>query len=193
MKRLFQIELNDAVVFNGQRLAFHNEYILHENGAFYSPEGQRLVGDAIADGPNGAVLIPVRRLASAMQFRPEETDLRFLFPGDPEFSGRGDGGIRALVYDDSRRFEIELDATLWLMHADDETLIKLHRKDYSRCEAADSVAEYFERLNPRVAQFFAQKGEYGFEVEIDSEAAQSWLRDNNPVLLSRMLEAAAHV
>jgi hypothetical protein len=93
--------------------------------------------------------------------------------------------IEAEAHSDDRVHEVVFDAEPWFDQALDDEILDLVDIGYSHDYAADYVAEYFEDSDPRLSALFEyarRMFNVGFEVVVDSAAAEAWLRTHRPHL-----------
>jgi len=98
--------------------------------------------------------------------------------------------VLAEIYSDTRFIERDVDIRPWLMEAAPEDILDLAEDDWDYGERADQVAYALESAgDPSAIALFHYLGLHpttasgdtvGFEVDVDSEAAVRWLRENRP-------------
>ena len=90
--------------------------------------------------------------------------------------------------------EAEFDATPWFEQASPADIINLAECGWGGDYAADSVAEYMDKMIPDVTDMFTyirlrqKKSPVGFECHVERESAMQWLEKNKPSLFLKISE-----
>lgn len=100
--------------------------------------------------------------------------------------------VRAEAHSDDYKFQVEFDAYPWFKQASDEELVELAGEDFGQSLPADRVAQFMEGKVPELKKMFAylrsdkakrRPERIGFEVIVNSNDAEAWVRQNRPHLL----------
>lgn len=97
--------------------------------------------------------------------------------------------VPAEVHSDDRIIEVEFDASEWLAQASEQEIMDLAECGWGGEEAADVVAEYFQKKNPDIDKLFDylhlvkdKKNAPGFECHVDEDEAIYWLVNKRPAI-----------
>ena len=97
--------------------------------------------------------------------------------------------IPAEVHTDDHVIGVKFDAVQWFQDADSRDIQSLAECGWGGDYPADAVAQYLVNFNPEIERLFnylhahnsSSVGEIiGFEVQVDEQAALSWLVSNRP-------------
>lgn len=101
--------------------------------------------------------------------------------------------IPSEVHTDDYCYQFDFDALPWFEQTNDEGIVALCNCGWGGESAADSVARFCERHDPRLTVLFdylarSRSNTIGFECYVDSDAALVWLREHRPALAATLQE-----
>jgi len=103
------------------------------------------------------------------------------------------GGISAECHSDDRVVEVEFDATRWFQEASVDDILDLARCGWRGDIPSDQVAIKMADVNEEIAEMFeyvhivGKRTTMGFECSVNEDDAMSWLADNRPDVLNKMM------
>ena len=96
--------------------------------------------------------------------------------------------VNAEVHSDDFVWSVKFNAINWFEKADLPAIFALARIGWRGDYAADDVAHFFEEENPEIQSLLAYclKTDQGFEVVINSQEAEAWVKLNRPFVYQTM-------